>query len=60
MFLSIGIIGSIPQTSSTSIGIGALMILITFAYSISVGPACKQSFTIEDRYTVLIGQAIPS
>jgi len=35
-----GILGSVPSTNGSGLGIGALLIIFTFTYDITVGPVC--------------------
>ena len=42
-FLVMGILGSLPPSQANSRGIGGIMILITFAFGISVAPVCEST-----------------
>jgi SP family general alpha glucoside:H+ symporter-like MFS transporter len=56
-FLIMGIVGSLPKSSGTAIGIGVLMIAISFAFGLTVAPVCT-SVALRLSGLTLVGYTI--
>lgn len=41
LFLIMGVLGCLPDSGNTSVGIGVIMIAITLAFGFTLAPVCK-------------------
>lgn len=44
LFLIMGVLGCLPDSSNVSVGIGALMVIITLIFGFTLAPVCELPF----------------